>query len=1513
MKIVEHNPQAAGVPLGQFVAPKAPEYGLDQTLAAAFLQESDVVNAFQFIMRPQFPRDPAFDILSAMENDPYADRYADQLSRALSVDEYASIRARIADEERNKEILAASGTIGFIASAVAGVLSPTLLVPMMGPAKGVKGAAQAFGLAAAAVSVQEGMLYGLQETRTKEELALGITVGTVLGGLLGTAARHLSPAERELVEQRMAPSHSEATISLPREDGSIEHIELAIKTPDIEETPGFQTWMKESFDDLAAGRIPAGSVSSPIRAVSRADLFVHAQTLPDDILEQAARLPDIAVPVKSLTTTQPFLTKEGSMTPGPVTIARIDGELIIVDGNHRVAEAIARGETTISAKVYEDIRTVALPATPSQSIGAARVRPDADGIKRANTYVGRQVDRGADWLAAKGVPVVPKVIKTLNDPIGMLSKLSPITRQLENKFFPSARGWAARLQVPGVKLEGGMSGDGDAFSRSKVHYAEQAKFIVAWDEAWANYVTGGKGSPKIRAAVAARYKITGDAPTGKLTYTQFKEEAFRAANTGELHEVPEVMKGVQAMHNYFNYVDRVADQYHKERMDIEGVFPAEDGAGEFEGDFYAAAGESTGEPKGPRRLYKKIEFGEEDELQNYVHHIFDDVAIERNTVGFLDDLTKHNKLMMQDGFDTAYQRYAKRQDSLKALEKILTLDEAGITDLHTNLLKLRDDIDLKYGAVIKQTADLRKSMKAAGEDKDVIEKAVSDFESLLGPEYLMAVKQRRQISKELSVLNKVGAGLSEQQIKLLEQIDDLEDLQLKELSRVSDAGARLAEKLAKLSKKQARADETVQREIKAFQKAAALYRKYVDRADKLAKKDDLTRAAEAEGAADLTTSRMNKALEAVEKNRRIDFAELEKLQRDILQGVLVRTRDLNAKRVLREERIKARAEKADPAARAEYRKAELATVKKTMADYEDAFDTAWRQRGATGNPTRGTVDFTEQATKDAQTLYQSIMGNPMRVAGLEVLAAERGPQLQRSLNLPFAIKSKWLVRDPEAVIRAHGHSMFPDLEMYRMTGSVNGAPIFDELRLDYERKLSQLALIPEGPQREKASLELNKAYKDTEKDWAVLVDRFRHKRGIVSNSIGARMGRFAMNLNVTRFMGMVAISSLPDIARVTFRYGMLGAFNDAWKPLLTDMPRVKAVRAEANRFGIALDPLLHSRAAMINDTFDNQATRQNMLERGMEFLANKTGFVALFDRWTAEMKYLSTNAVFGEFSHALRVVNNRGEFPAAEVAKAEQMLADTSIGNEMASRIWAQYGKAGGSTEFKDGFRLPNSEVWDDFEALMALKAGVGRVVDDLIISPGLDRPSWMDENLAFKMVGQFRSFTYTSTTRILMAGLQEPDMVFLQGAVFSVALGALSYYTWAATVGGKAYAEAMEMDPDKWLYEAVGRSGILAVLSEGQRIGEQIPGLNDWMIFGANESRASRPSSILGAVLGPSYDLAEKLAGVAQGLHDPTQATLHQARLAMVPYQNVFYLRGLLTKLEEGLSSTLGIPERRN
>jgi hypothetical protein len=1488
MEFVQHNPLRAGVPLGQFIPPAPETNSFGEVLAAAFANDNEITSGLAYALRPDYPMDETFQVLDAMADEPLAARYPDQLARAQSAVEFAAIKARILQEERNKAILAANGFSGFIAGAIAGVLSPTSLVPLMGPARGAKGVAQAFGLAAAAVGAQEAALWGLQEARSPQEVAVGIAAGTVLGGLLGSAARYLTPTERELIEARMAPSRDEGTILYAGPDGRTTEVTVEEGAPQLlgRKEPAFE---QLPLPEAGYVRVYHGGPVDSSLPSSGGSRWVttdptYAANYRADEAGSEVFYSDLPVEHPALVAARAW--DETDEAAGTNAVGRYR--------SFQLEEAVAALMQKVPDKIIAPALDAAgeFPAARTDTgVGAAVTNPAQGRIRRANTYVGKQVDRGADWLAAKGVPALPGAVRTLNDPIGMLAKLNPLTRQLDNKSFTASRTWAAQLQLPGIKMEGEVAatGGGDAVSRANVHMQAIGTFVQDYDKAWANYISDGKGDSLAQLAYASAMKATGRAPaTGKLSYQEFGEEVFRLGNTGETASHPAIDAAVRAQAAYFDYTNRLLKDYHKQRQAIDG--------------------------EEVRPLYTELEFAEDSDIQAYIHHIFDKRMLEDNYSLFIEDFSTHGKRLLESSFKTAHERFAKRREKLAALEQIYGLDEASLGRFVSRVEGERWVIDNTYRVASKAASNMRKAMKAAGDDKGTIEAAVKQLEETFGPEYAVAMKRRRELSATLTSLNKAGAGLTLKQQEVLDEIDRLDDLQMTELERVATAGARLAKKMERLGEKEARVDKEIKKAYKTIKAAAKSFLAHEKAAAKLSAGDDLFAADKAIDAADSSLQRMMRALDRIAGKEEIDFDALRQLLDDGMQGTLARVKKLNSKRAVRESELEKKALALDPEARAAMRDAELPKVREARQALEDAFETQWRERGAIDlNLKAGTADFAEQALEDARLLYKKLTGAPFRVSGIEVLTEKRGAELQRVLNIPFDTKQKWLVRNPEKVVRAHGHSMFPDMELYRMTGSVNGGQIRLDLDDEHLMRLAQIEMLPLEKQQV-AKDRLTADYNSAVRDWHVLIDRFRHSRAVPSNAdgFGYRLGRAAMAANVFRLMGMVMVSSVADVARPVFRYGVQGAFNNAWKPMMTDLPRVKATRAEAHRAGIALDPLLHNRAAAIWDIGDNHATRQTAVERGLEFLANKTGFVALFDRWTAEMKHLASNAAFGEISHALRVVTRQGEFPAREVAKAQDMLRAQGIDQTMAVRIADQFDRRDGSTEFQDGFRLPNTEFWDDMEAVMALRAAVSKLVNDLIITPGLDRPSWMDENMAFKMVAQFRSFTYTSTNRVMMAGLQEPDMVYLQGAMFSLALGALSYYTWAASTGGTAYSEAMEMNESKWIYEAVARSGLLAVLSEGQRIGEQIPGLNHLAIFGGEETRSQRATSLMGAVFGPSYDLGERLATVVQGIHDPTQSTLRNARRAMVPYQNVFYLRRLIDAAEAGIAEYFDIPERR-
>jgi hypothetical protein len=595
----------------------------------------------------------------------------------------------------------------------------------------------------------------------------------------------------------------------------------------------------------------------------------------------------------------------------------------------------------------------------------------------------------------------------------------------------------------------------------------------------------------------------------------------------------------------------------------------------------------------------------------------------------------------------------------------------------------------------------------------------------------------------------------------------------------------------------------------------------------------------------------------------------------------------------------------------EGRKIDADAYKILREEMEDEFDTTWREgKGAADlDVDRGTADFSEYANEQAEDLFNRMTGLGTRASGMEILGGSRGAELSRTLNLPFEQKAQWLNTDPEHTARVYGRHMATDVELYRASGSVNGASIFDDVLEESKRVIKRAE---DAGVKGKEMDKLIQQQQSIDRDLEVVVRRLRHQRGLPDNPDGImfRMGRAALDLNVARLMGNVVLSSVPDLARPVMKAGMQRTFRDGWAPMLQGFSQLKGTREEWRRLGVAWDPVMHNRTQAIFELYDDNQIRKTKFERGLGFLANKTGLVAGFDRWTAEMKFISAGVANGEFSDAVRMVVE-GSGSAKAQQRAKELLSAHGIDDRLARKIWDQFNLEGGSDVMTNGTRLPNSEAWTDYEAMSAYRAAINKFVNDTIVTPGADRPNWMDENLAFKLLAQFRSFTFTSTNRVVLAGLQEQDMAVMIGVIFSLAMGTVSYYTYAASRGGNTLAEAMKLNEGKWADEAITRSGLLGVFGEAHALAERIPALQNYVTFSGQRTTRRAAQGTIGQVLGPSYGLSENLINVLMGIDDPTQSTLRQAR-QMTPYQNIFYLRQLLDLVEAGAADITGLPERR-
>lgn len=455
--------------------------------------------------------------------------------------------------------------------------------------------------------------------------------------------------------------------------------------------------------------------------------------------------------------------------------------------------------------------------------------------------------------------------------------------------------------------------------------------------------------------------------------------------------------------------------------------------------------------------------------------------------------------------------------------------------------------------------------------------------------------------------------------------------------------------------------------------------------------------------------------------------------------------------------------------------------------------------------------------------------------------------------------------------------------------------------------------------RDQLSRSVHDSIEASTRDFDVAIQRLRATRGVPDDpgSIMWRTGRFVKNLNVMTMMGGVVTSSLSDVARPVWRHGVSRVFQHGWGPF------VKGVREGEQNFrlrskeinqkiGLNLEPVLHSRAQGLFDLGDD-VVGKSRIERAANVGANKMGLIALYDYWTAGMKTIAGNvfhATMAEYVPAVAkaiqestAAINTGtvknpvwkDNPSAELTgdllEMRTKLRNLGWSDNTILRIAQQMEKPNGVETFSNGGVLPNLDAWDDMAAYQAYQAGALKEVNELIVTPGLERPNWTDENMAYSLVAQFKSFVFSSTSRMAMSGLQGNDPYLMQGVAFSLAFGALSYYTYAITVGGKTLEEANKMEPDKFLWEAVKRSGLLGALSIGTDAASNIPGA-----YGESPNIFTRSSGLLGVALGPTYSQMEKMAGVLTQFNTDDERqqerNLTSLRQIFVPFQNHFIFR---------------------
>lgn len=1078
-----------------------------------------------------------------------------------------------------------------------------------------------------------------------------------------------------------------------------------------------------------------------------------------------------------------------------------------------------------------------------------------------------------------------------------LAFIGPVTRLHSQKASPTGKAFINEFADAGLKMENAVAAapGGNIESMIKTYALYDVKGITALDDEFANYTLTKPGWGRTWRSDLAAWTSQ-----GKMNRAEFNEEVTKAGWSGDVHPDKFVQAAAQRLRT------EIYDPILKEAQEV-GLLPEDI---ELKGDL------------------------------SYISRMYDTRQIKAKKNDFIDILSAHFEKKLADEFQERFVKFSEKTardkelmgdlgrtreeaDALRAQfeEELRAADE----DFPGYLQILSDDIatlkqQLRQIPDIAERGTTTPGIKSPAELRAQLRAEITELQQQGGEALIKLETRSKEVKRRLKSLNQSRVVMQDKQAAKLARLERIDELSLSSLNRAVRAAQRFLTLLNKTSDKAL--DSEISKLKTKFAQAAETYDKGEERIVKMREEETdsqlVSNLFEQMEGRDLQAARADKLSDIskrIEEAEDFDRQAWKESVDEMLNESLKRVQNINLRRGARAQRLRDDLEKVDPKLVDERIVKVANRVKERSAGLADLY----RDKGDDVDLESGTANFSGYARDLAEDTTNNILKMNSRIQFNDLIKEKRGPEVARMLDIPSIQMAEFLEKNAEKNLRLYVKTMGSDISIMRRTGSANAQKFFDDLLNEHNAKTAALktAVDKEGNPLSKEKVEqlqnkIADEYAQNLDDMTTVLERARRQRGVPDNPDGfaERGAALIMNLNTLRYMGGVTISSIPDVGRPIMKYGLTRVFRDGFIPLIRDFKTARLSQREGQLAGVAgVDPVLHSRAFAFSEITDTYG-RGTKVERAVQYATNKIGVLALFDYWTSAWKSFTSGVVNAEMLENISIVMEGGS--AKQLEKANRYLASVNLSPDLIETVWQQVQKGGGAKI--NGVWLPQTERWDMADpqvraAKRAYYAAMAKEVDDTIVTPGFERPSVTDKNIPWKLLFQFKSFATSSTTKTLMAGLQEDGFKakFVTGTMVSLAFGALSYYLWAVATGGKAYTEMLNADIDKWADEAIARAGITGAGDLAHSFAQRVPGLQPYTSFSGTRSSRREAGDISEAILGPSFDFLEKSGGVLSGIDDPTVGTAKQFK-SLIPLQNHFLLRQGF----DAIINNSGLPERR-
>lgn len=1464
---------------------------LTETVTAAGRQFNDVVGVMRWSQRQSFPPDPNHNPLDVIRNTKYFERYAANFVNSKSLLETHSIMARIDAEERDLQTLAASGNAGVVATIGAGLLSPTIFLPAGAVYRSARGGhdilrtARSFMLGGVSqAALQEAVLQSTHETFGFGDAAFSVGTAAILGGILGGAVAKLSRAELQSMEAafsrdreilgehitgnlRTRPVNDNASppLAASASAAATDTRKLDVAGFGLDKVPVVRDVVKRLFPDL---RVYQSTGVSARRAMA-------------DLAETALLFDENLAGLSTTSRGGPALSREATMFELG-TRTKVSDELT------RLWSELKFGNASQSFPHLKELVGNFSGNSAGVSFDQFK-RMVFDAMNKGDRHEIPQVQAAAQFIR-----------KNLFDIMGpRAEKAIP-----EFRMWQGADGESYAPHMPDKdKINANRPEAVEDVTRWYVAQQEQKRaaqerltFSHAQLRSWNDNIKKLEG--RLEAAVARIDELEArQAERGmEVRRTEQRAEALNERSAMLAAEIEDIQ----------NFIREMSDEVR------DPALRAQIAELKAEADRLAKLDKPMTEAQ-----LKKLEQEELSAiLDPETRQIAEYVTGRRKppkAPSFLRWIAKSGGINMNSSEGSWFKALLEgrgvgvlrdgpdaRQSSFLPQSARSTLDDLSqkMHEFSDGLLPEKPSYDDIYEWVRQAASGQEPDWWVRVSGGEEYQKARELYDVSLAWDRLInesgaSVKSVRDFAK----LFRDGDGPRGSNVKLA----DLDRL----AANMEASGASIP-----IAAERQAADNALVIPVSAVREMRAMIAKA--RADRNraagAKRRADIQAGEAEGAALTNRGRLG-ILE--------DRMTLAERKRELIGDALeIAARERDAVRLKIEEEIAKWDGKSVGEAKAALKAREkyAATANRApdaprLTSADDAIDRAVRRiinsdRNLSIDELRARAEETIDrwiGGPDGRLPYDVTVGYSERsaVGGSDL----RGSLEQREFNLPYDIKRKWLLDDVQDVVNGYLRSVVPDVLIAERYGDVRMSEVFRKHNEEYAALIAQA-------KSQKERLALAKERDRVAADLAAVRDRIRGVYGFSADTQlrnAARVAAGAKRVNNIISGGMMAVSSLPDMAGAVFRHGLESAFSDGWSPWLRAMTKSETWEAlkkqgrEFRAFGIGVETATAARQRSIDDIAEMYRS-QSRFERALEYANDKFFLANLLAPYTDFQKRVAASVASANILRAI-------EQTVAGKASARQtrLLGESNINPALADKIWREFQAAG---EVIDGVHIPNTGDWRARDAIAAFRGAVARDVDIAVVTPGQEKPLWMS-NPVWGVLGQFKTFMASSTQRIMIANLQRHDAAALQGLVFSVGLGMLAYRIHTLAAGAPVSER-----PQDWIKEGLSRSGVMGWLEEGNAIASKgTRGAVDiYRLIGADKplSRyANRNTADL--VLGPTWGKIQNLMRVtgAAGAGEWTEGDTHALRLLMGT-QNLLYTRMLFDQAEKGFNSAFGVPMKQ-